>query len=75
MIALNELHRLLRKSRLPDKRAFEVKELFDQTTLTIIRNAHCAAVVDKNRFIIGSQDNGLICVEMDRDQMIPVGGN
>lgn len=54
MIALNELHRLLRKSRLADKRAFSVKELFDISTLAIIKSAICAAVIDKQRVVLGT---------------------
>uniref|UniRef100_A0A914XBN9 Non-specific serine/threonine protein kinase n=2 Tax=Plectus sambesii TaxID=2011161 RepID=A0A914XBN9_9BILA len=55
VIALNELHRLLRKSRLADKRAFGVKELFDISTLPIIKSALCAVVIDKQRVVLGKE--------------------
>lgn len=42
VIALNELQKLLRKSKLPDKKAYVVKELVDQPSLPLIKNATCA---------------------------------
>uniref|UniRef100_A0A914VK29 Uncharacterized protein n=1 Tax=Plectus sambesii TaxID=2011161 RepID=A0A914VK29_9BILA len=74
VIALNELHRLLRKSRLADKRAFGVKELFDISTLPIIKSALCAVVIDKQRVVLGTVDHGLVCVELERELLTPVGG-
>lgn len=73
MIALNELHRLLRKTKLPNKRAFVVKELWDQTLLPLIRGATCAGVVDRGRVVVGSPE-GLVCVDVELGTLSAVGG-
>ncbi|KHJ42237.1 CNH domain protein [Trichuris suis] len=72
VISLNELVRFLRKRRLTQKKAFIVRELVDQSALPFVRTALCTAVVDKDRFLLGSEE-GLFCVEVNRQAAIRIG--
>ncbi|KRZ66878.1 Serine/threonine-protein kinase MRCK beta [Trichinella papuae] len=72
VIALNELLRFLRKRKLAQKKAFIVRELVDQTALPLVKGALCAAVVDKDRLLLGT-DDGLYCVELDRETVFRLG--
>ncbi|KRX19497.1 Serine/threonine-protein kinase MRCK beta [Trichinella nelsoni] len=72
VIALNELLRFLRKRKLAQKKAFIVRELVDQTALPLVKGALCAAVVDKDRLLLGT-DDGLYCVEVDRETVFRLG--
>ncbi|TKR86935.1 hypothetical protein L596_011429 [Steinernema carpocapsae] len=67
IIALNELKILHKKSKLADKSAFVVKDVLDTQMLSELRSARCAAIIDKNRFVIGFDDIGLRAVELDRE--------
>uniref|UniRef100_A0A1I7VBU6 non-specific serine/threonine protein kinase n=1 Tax=Loa loa TaxID=7209 RepID=A0A1I7VBU6_LOALO len=74
VIALNELKSLLRRTKLVDKSAFMVKEVFDSITFRELRNAQCAAIIDKSKIVIGFTDYGLYAVDLDRESITMVGG-
>ncbi|CAD6193685.1 unnamed protein product [Caenorhabditis auriculariae] len=74
VLALGELKTLLRRSKLVDRSAFVVKEVFDVATLPSIRVAQCAAIIDRKKVVVGFADHGLYCVEMDRQALVAVGG-
>lgn len=69
--ALSELHRILKKNNLPNTAIYRVKEVLD-SSLSIIRNCICAAIIDRDRILIGN-DEGLYCVELDCFEFIRIG--
>ncbi|KAG5682947.1 hypothetical protein PVAND_012264 [Polypedilum vanderplanki] len=69
--ALSELHRILKKNSLPNTAIYRVKEVLD-SSLSIIRNSICAAIIDRDRILIGN-DEGLYCVELDCFEFIRIG--
>ncbi|XP_042899175.1 serine/threonine-protein kinase Genghis Khan isoform X2 [Parasteatoda tepidariorum] len=69
--ALNELHRILRRNKLSSKTVFQAKEILDNT-LTLIKSATSAAVIDPERIVLGTEE-GLYCVDLDREEIARVG--
>ncbi|EEC03596.1 CDC42 binding protein kinase alpha, putative, partial [Ixodes scapularis] len=67
--ALNELHRILRRNKLPHRTA--TKEILD-STLVIIKNALSATVIDPDRIALGTEE-GLYCVDLDREEIARIG--
>ncbi len=71
VVALNELHRILKKNRLPDRSVFRCREVLDNT-VNVIKNALSACLIDRDRLVVGT-DDGLFCVDLDRDEICRVG--
>ncbi|XP_029822572.1 serine/threonine-protein kinase MRCK alpha isoform X4 [Ixodes scapularis] len=69
--ALNELHRILRRNKLPHRTVFQAKEILD-STLVIIKNALSATVIDPDRIALGTEE-GLYCVDLDREEIARIG--
>ncbi|CAN7999532.1 unnamed protein product [Ixodes hexagonus] len=67
--ALNELHRILRRNKLPHRTA--TKEILD-STLVIIKNALSATVIDPDRIALGTEE-GLYCIDLDREEIARIG--
>ena len=65
VVALNELHRILKRNNLPSRTVYRAKELVDNT-VTVIKSASCGVIIDPDRLVIGTED-GLFCVDLDRD--------
>jgi hypothetical protein len=65
VVALNELHRILKRNNLPLRTVYRAKELVDNT-VTAIKSASCGTIIDPDRLVIGTED-GLFCVDLDRD--------
>ncbi|XP_038071519.1 serine/threonine-protein kinase MRCK alpha-like isoform X2 [Patiria miniata] len=60
--ALNELHRILRRNKRPEKPVFLAKEVCDPS-MPLIKMVHCADIVDYDRFLLGT-DEGLYCLQL-----------
>lgn len=67
MIALSELHLLYGRSGLADRNVFVARELCDVFALVMLRSAQCAAIIDREKFVLGFSDHGLLCVELQRE--------
>ena len=57
--------RILKKNKLPDRTIFRCREVLDNT-VSVIKNALSACLIDKDRMVVGTED-GLFCVDLDRD--------
>lgn len=64
MVALSELHRILKRNNLPNTAIFRVREVLD-STLSVIRGAQSALIIDPDRMLLGTED-GLFCLDLDR---------
>ncbi len=65
VVALNELHRILKRNNLPCRTVYRAKELVDNT-VTLAKTASAGAIIDPDRIVIGT-DEGLFVVDLDRD--------
>lgn len=64
VVALSELHRILKRNNLPNTAIFRVREVFD-STLSVVRGALSALIIDPDRMLLGTED-GLFCLDLDR---------
>lgn len=71
IVALSELHRILKRNNLPNTAIFRIKELFD-SSLNVIRNALSALIIDPERVLLGTED-GLYCLDLDRNEIARIG--
>ncbi|KAG5323632.1 MRCKB kinase, partial [Pseudoatta argentina] len=71
VVALSELHRILKRNNLPNTTIFRAKELLDNT-LAFIKNVMSGAVIDPDRLVIGTEE-GLFCLDLDRNEIARVG--
>ncbi|XP_066279776.1 serine/threonine-protein kinase MRCK alpha-like isoform X15 [Branchiostoma lanceolatum] len=69
--ALNELHKILKKNKLPDRSIYHAKEVYD-STLPIIRTAMSAEILDPERLALGTEE-GLFVLELTKDSIVKVG--
>ncbi|XP_064603051.1 serine/threonine-protein kinase MRCK alpha-like isoform X2 [Liolophura sinensis] len=69
--ALTELHKLLRKNKLPNKAVYQAQEIYDNA-LSLVKGTHSAAVLDVNRILLGTED-GLYVAELSKDTFIRIG--
>ncbi|XP_023323712.1 serine/threonine-protein kinase MRCK alpha, partial [Eurytemora carolleeae] len=71
VVALNELHRILKKNKLPDRTVYKCKEVMDNQ-VTVIKNALSACLIDQDRLVVGTEE-GLYSVDLERDEICRVG--
>lgn len=64
VVALSELHRILKRNNLPNTAIFRVREILD-SSLTIIRTALSSLIIDPDRILLGTED-GLYCLDLDQ---------
>ncbi|XP_070576625.1 serine/threonine-protein kinase MRCK alpha-like isoform X2 [Ptychodera flava] len=69
--ALTELRKVLVKNKLPDRSVYRAKEVYD-SSLPLIRVAQCAAIVDPDRFLLGT-DEGMFGIDLAKDEILRVG--
>lgn len=65
VVALNELHRILKRNKLPNRAVFKPKEVMDNS-ITLTKTAGSGAVIDTDRLAIGTEE-GLLCIDLDRE--------
>uniref|UniRef100_A0A8C1G6C2 non-specific serine/threonine protein kinase n=1 Tax=Cyprinus carpio TaxID=7962 RepID=A0A8C1G6C2_CYPCA len=70
---LNELHRLLKKSKLKERFVYAPKEAYD-STLPLIKTTQSAAIIDHERIALGNEE-GLYVIHVTKDDIIKVGDN
>ncbi|XP_072588876.1 serine/threonine-protein kinase MRCK alpha isoform X34 [Vulpes vulpes] len=70
---LNELHKILKKSKFRDRSVYVPKEAYD-STLPLIKTTQAAAIIDHERIALGNEE-GLFVVHVTKDEIIRVGDN
>ncbi|RXN33846.1 serine threonine- kinase MRCK alpha-like isoform X3 [Labeo rohita] len=70
---LNELHRLLKKSKLKERFVYVPKEAYD-SALPLIKTTQSAAIIDHERIALGNEE-GLYIIHVTKDEIIKVGDN
>ncbi|XP_059375882.1 serine/threonine-protein kinase MRCK alpha isoform X6 [Carassius carassius] len=70
---LNELHRLLKKSKLKERFVYFPKEAYD-SALPLIKSTQSAAIIDHERIALGNEE-GLYIIHVTKDEIIKVGDN
>ena len=65
VVALNELHRILKRNKLPNRAVFKPKEVMDNS-ITLIKIAGSGAAIDTDRLTIGAEE-GLLYIDLDRE--------
>lgn len=68
VVALSELHRILKRNNLPNTTVLVARELVDNS-LTLNKNTLSAAIIDPDRVVIGTED-GLYCIDLDRTGIV-----
>ncbi|XP_001360900.3 serine/threonine-protein kinase Genghis Khan [Drosophila pseudoobscura] len=71
VIALSELHRILKRNSLPNTAIFKVYEILDNT-LSLIRNALCSVIIYPNQILLGTED-GLFYINLDQYEIARIG--
>ncbi|XP_044731318.1 serine/threonine-protein kinase Genghis Khan isoform X2 [Chrysoperla carnea] len=71
VVALTELHRILKRNNLPNTCIFHARELLDNT-VSITKNAMSGIIIDSDRLVIGAEE-GLFCVDLDHSEIAKVG--
>ncbi|XP_058807394.1 serine/threonine-protein kinase Genghis Khan isoform X2 [Phymastichus coffea] len=73
VVALSELHRILKRNNLPSNTVFRAKELLDNTlSLIVVKNVLSGSIIDPDRLVIGTEE-GLFCLDLDRSEIARVG--
>lgn len=70
VVALSELHRILKRNNLPDKCVYSACVILDSTAAALVRNAQCACVLERGRVVLGGEA-GLCLLDLDRAELTP----
>ena len=68
---LSELHRILKKNKVPNIDAFEVKEILD-SALFLVPKTLCAVILSSDKLLLGTEE-GMCVVEIPSCTLIRVG--
>ncbi|GJQ77807.1 putative protein serine threonine kinase [Trypoxylus dichotomus] len=71
VVALSELHRIMKRNNLPSTTVLVARELID-SSLALLRSALSATIIDPDRIVLGTEE-GLFCVDLDRSEIARVG--
>ncbi|KAL1517229.1 hypothetical protein ABEB36_001021 [Hypothenemus hampei] len=71
VVALAELHRIMKRNNLPNTTVLLARELIDNT-LAMLKNTLSAAIIDPDRIVLGTEE-GLYCVDLDRSEIARIG--
>ncbi|XP_073965611.1 LOW QUALITY PROTEIN: serine/threonine-protein kinase gek [Choristoneura fumiferana] len=70
VVALSELHRILKRNNLPDKCVYSACVIVDSMAAAAVRGALCACVLEGSRFCVGG-DAGLALIDLERGEITP----
>ncbi|XP_050679355.1 serine/threonine-protein kinase Genghis Khan [Leptidea sinapis] len=70
VVALSELHRILKRNNLPDKCVYSAAALVDSSSWAGVRSVQCACVVERSRVCVGG-DFGLALLDLERGEIVP----
>ncbi|XP_045508034.1 serine/threonine-protein kinase Genghis Khan isoform X1 [Colias croceus] len=70
VVALSELHRILKRNNLPDKCVYSAAALVDASAWAGVRGVQCACVVERGRLCLGG-DFGLALLDLERRELLP----
>nr|CAI5825880.1 unnamed protein product [Callosobruchus analis] len=71
VVALAELHRIMKRNNLLNTTVLVARELIDNT-LTLLRNTLSAAIIDPDRIVLGTEE-GMYCIDLDRSEIAKIG--
>uniref|UniRef100_A0A8D9BB06 Serine/threonine-protein kinase Genghis Khan n=1 Tax=Cacopsylla melanoneura TaxID=428564 RepID=A0A8D9BB06_9HEMI len=71
VVALSELHRILKRNNLPNHTIFRARELLDNS-ISFTKAAMSGAIIDPDRLVIGAEE-GLFCLDLDQNEIARVG--
>ncbi|XP_047508953.1 serine/threonine-protein kinase Genghis Khan isoform X4 [Pieris napi] len=70
VVALSELHRILKRNNLPDKCVYTAGIIVDSSSWAGVRSVQCACIVERSRLCLGG-DFGLALLDLERGEIVP----
>ncbi|GLV45544.1 genghis khan [Carabus blaptoides fortunei] len=71
VVALSELHRILKRNNLPNTIVFLAREILDNS-VTITKSTMSGCIIDPDRLVLGAEE-GLYCLDLDRSEIARIG--
>ncbi|XP_060520410.1 serine/threonine-protein kinase Genghis Khan isoform X2 [Cylas formicarius] len=71
VVALAELHRIMKRNNLPNTVVLLARELIDNS-LALLKNTLSAVIIDPDRIVLGTEE-GLYCIDLDRTEIARIG--
>ncbi|XP_019870807.1 serine/threonine-protein kinase Genghis Khan isoform X2 [Aethina tumida] len=71
VVALAELHRIMKRNNLPNTTVLVARELIDNS-VNLLRNTLSAAIIDPDRIVLGTEE-GMYCIDLDRSEIARIG--